>query len=138
MRTVSEKKSEWFDFVFEGLDWEQKSNNYITTQRRVSEDGEKVVVKYNPVHIKKTKYGYAVIEDYNHVIFVKDWQVNENYFGVEVVFTKKYTKAKEWGEWDDFGEETDYDVMNNEELWDHLVEWATEQQEADNKVSWEF
>lgn len=72
---------------------------------RVSADESKIVVKVGESHILKTKFGYALILDYSHVVFLKDWQVSDNYFGVEVLLQKEYFIVKEWGTFEDFGDD---------------------------------
>lgn len=104
MKTVSSKKNDFNNFRFEGLNWYQYSNKYYSMDR-VSADESKIVVKVGDGHILKTKFGYALILDYNHVVFLKDWQVSDNYFGVEVLLQKEYFIVKEWGTFEDFGED---------------------------------
>ena len=67
--------------------------------RRVNSEETKIVVNVGSHHLQKTKYGYALILDEKHVIFVKNWQVSQNYFGNEVLLTKEYFNVKEWAEW---------------------------------------
>ena len=104
---------------------------------RVSNDENKIVVKVADSHLQKTKFGYALILDQNHVTFLKDWQVNQNYFGNEVLLNRDYWNPKEWGEFEDFGE-------NPENLeWITWLEIAKEQNGTDddgikiNPVKWE-
>lgn len=103
MKTVSIKTKDFNDFRFEGLNWYQYSNKYYSMDR-VSADESKIVVKVGESHILKTKFGYALILDYSHVVFLKDWQVSDNYFGVEVLLQKEYFIVKEWGTFEDFGD----------------------------------
>ena len=123
-------------FRFAGLDFKEKSNKYWTMER-VSADETKIVVKTSTEQIVKTRYGYALILDEKHVVFLKDWQVSDNYFGVEVLLTKEYFIPKKWGEFDEFED-------NAENLeWTTWLEAAKDQSGVDedgfklNPVSWE-
>lgn len=108
------------DFRFEGLSYKNISNKYMT-MNRVSDDKDKIVVKVADSHLQKTKYGYALILDHTHVVFLKYWQVDQNYYGNEVLLNKKYFIPKEWGEWDEFFEDP-------EQLeWDAWMNAAIEQ-----------
>lgn len=116
------KKANFNEFRFDGLHYISASNKYLTMQR-VSDNEDKIVVKVADSHLKRTKYGYALILDYNHVVFIKDWQVSSNYYGNEVLLTREYFKVKEWGEFDDFGEVDD----ENELTYDYWLEIAKDQ-----------
>lgn len=104
---------------------------------RVSEDESKIVVKVADSHLQPTKYGYALILDATHVVFLKDWQVNRNYFGNEVILTKQFFNVKEWG---DFSNE--FDSEPNNLKWEEWLDTAKEQSKVDedgyklNPVSW--
>lgn len=104
MKEVSTKMKEFNDYRFEGLNWRQYSNNYLTMER-VSKDENKIVVKTAGEHLIETKNGYALILDRTHVVFLKSWQVSSNYFGNEVLLTREYFNVKEWGQHDEFDEE---------------------------------
>ena len=95
------KKEEFNEFRFSGLEYRSKSNKYYT-MNRVSEDENKIVVKVADDHLIKTQYGYALILDYSHVVFLKDWQVSCNYFGNEVLLQREFFNVKEWGKHDEF------------------------------------
>lgn len=123
-------KKDFNEFRFAGLNYRVQSNKYFTMDR-VSEDEKKIVVKVADEHLVKTKYGYALVLDYNHVVFVKEWAVSANYFGNEVMLTEEYFTVKEWGTFDDFGEEEE-----NLEF-DTWVNVAKEQEAAENIVRWE-
>lgn len=130
------KKADFNNFRFEGLNYKDASNKYYTMDR-VSADASKIVVKVASTQIIETKFGYALILDYNHVVFLKSWQVSDNYFGIEVLLNKEYWNVKEWGEFDEFGE----DAENLE--WDAWLEAAKAQSGVDedgfkiNPVKWE-
>lgn len=70
--------------------------------KRVNAEKTKIVVKVAPDHLVKTKFGYALILDKTHVVFIKDWQVNNNFYGTEVILTKEYFNVKEWGDHNEF------------------------------------
>lgn len=123
------KKSDFNDFRFSGLHYISASNKYYTMQR-VSDDSNKIVVKVADTHLQKTKYGYALILDINHVVFIKDWQVSQNYYGNEVLLTREYFIVKEWGEFSQFGE-----ADNDEELtFDYWLNIAKEQSFIDDEI----
>ena len=136
MKEMSGKKADFNDFRFDGLNWRQYSNKYLTMER-VSDDKNKIVVKVADEHIIQTKFGYALILDHSHVVFLKSWQVNNNYYGTEVLLTREYFNIKEWGEHEDFDEEPENLDFNT---W---LEAAKEQNTVDkdgvklNKVHWE-
>lgn len=104
MKTVSAKTKDFNDFRFEGLNWYQLSNKYYS-MARVSADESKIVVKVGESHVIKTKFGYALVLDNSHVVFLKDWQVSDNYYGVEVLLQKEFFIVKEWGSFEDFDSE---------------------------------
>lgn len=100
------------NFRFNGLHFRKISNKYLT-MNRVSDNENKIVVKVASEHLLPTKYGYALILDKNHVVFVKDWQISENYFGNEVVLDRKYWNVKEWGNFEQFDtNEKNYEFNN--------------------------
>lgn len=96
-------KKEFNDFRFEGLDYKEASNEYFT-MNRVSEDETKIIVKVDLEHLIQTKYGFALILDNTRVVFLKDWQVDINYFGNEILLTKEYFNVKVWGNHEEFEE----------------------------------
>lgn len=104
MKQISKKTAEFNDFRFEGLNWRVQTNKYYTMDR-VSADESKIVVKVGDSHIISTRFGYALILDVNHVVFLKDWQVSQNYYGSEVLLQKSFFNVKEWGDFEDFDEE---------------------------------
>lgn len=83
-------------FRFAGLDHKDLSNKYFT-MNRVSEDEKKIVVRVGDDHVLRTKFGWALILDQEHVVFLKDWQVSQNYFGNEVLIQKDFWNVKKWG-----------------------------------------
>lgn len=136
MIKMSKKEKEFNNFRFEGLNWEEQSNKYLT-MKRVSEDENRIVVKVADAHLIQTRFGYALIIDRTRVVFLKDWQVSRNYYGNEVLLTREYFIVKEWGEHDNF---SDNDQYTN---FDEFVAMAKEQDElADeegyklNSVKW--
>lgn len=101
------KKSDFNDFRFKGLEYKSCSNQYLT-MKRVSDDENKIVVKVADSHLLKTKYGYALILDRTRVVFLKDWQVSDSYFGNEIILQREYFNVKEWGEHDEFFENDEF------------------------------
>ena len=131
------KKEEFNEFRFSGLEYRSKSNKYYT-MNRVSEDENKIVVKVADDHLIKTQYGYALILDYSHVVFLKDWQVSCNYFGNEVLLQREFFNVKERGKHDEF-------ELNEKNLnYDYWLEAAKAQDAVvdengikSNRVNWE-
>lgn len=123
-------KKDFNEFRFAGLDFKPASNKYWT-MKRVNADESKIVVKVDESMLQPTRYGYALILDDKHVVFIKDWQVNINYFGCEVLLTKEYFNVKEWGQWESFGDEP----QNLE--WAEWLRVAKLQQDAETVVKWE-
>lgn len=116
---------EFNEFRFKGLSLKSKSNKYFT-MNRVSEDGDRIVVKVGDNHIRETRYGYALILNAENVVFLKDWQVDQNFYGTEVLLTKEYFVPKKWGDFsDDFGYEED------NLSWDTWLEAAKEQSKTE-------
>ena len=122
-------KANFRNWLFEGMDARKHSNKYWTANR-VSSDESKIIVKVADSHVIATQYGYAIILDSSHVVFVKDWAVDSNWYGTEVMLTKRYFSVKKWGSHDDF--------MENEENlnWDAWLNVAKEQQAHDNLARW--
>lgn len=123
------------DFRFDGLNYRVKSNKYYT-MNRVSEDETKIVVKVADSHLLRTQYGFGLILDATHVVWLKDWQVSQNYFGNEVLISKQYFNVKKFGDFEEF----DNDEENCKyESW---LKVAKEQSGVDddgmlkNPVSW--
>lgn len=119
------------EFRFEGLDARKISNKYMT-MKRVSDDKNKIVVKVGDAHILKTKFGYALILNAEYVVFLKDWQVDQNYYGNEVLLNKEFFIPKKWG---DFSLEFEYEEDNLN--WEEWLNTAIAQSEnEDNAVRW--
>lgn len=119
------------EFRFEGLDARKISNKYMT-MKRVSDDKNKIVVKVGDSHILKTKFGYALILNAEYVVFIKDWQVDQNYYGNEVLLSKEFFSPKKWG---DFSLEFGYEEDNLN--WEEWLNTAIAQSEnEDNAVRW--
>ncbi len=131
MKTLALKEIEFNNFRFAGLDWYQYSNKYLTANR-ISENLNKIIVKVGDNHLIQTKFGYALILDYTHVVFLTDWQVSRNYYGNEVLLNEDFFNVKEWGTHENFSE-------NNENLsYQTWVEAAKAQETAENIVRWEL
>lgn len=88
---------------------------------------KKIVVKVADNHLIPTKYGYALVLDRSHVVFLKDWQVDVNWFGNEVLINRDFWNVKEWGTHDAF-------VENEEALtFEHWLRAAKEQDDFINE-----
>lgn len=100
----SEDKISKFDkFRFAGLHARNTSKKYLE-MNRVSDNEEKIVVCVSDEHVVKTRFGFGLILDASHVVFLKEWQVCEDSWfsnGVEVVLDKNYFNVKEWGDFSD-------------------------------------
>lgn len=128
---TKEQKEQFNDFRFEGLEHKEASNKYFT-MKRVNAEETKIVVKVAPEHLVKTKFGYALVLDKTHVVFLKDWQVSNNFYGIEVLLTKEYFIVKEWGDHKDFSVNEEF---LNFEKW---VEVAKEQDNLKNSDGWQL
>ena len=126
----------WNDFEknykFKGFTEDQfkaYSNNYSKfTGKHVSDDNNHVVVRVAWNNIIKTRYGFAMIIDRNHVVFGKNWQLwgngqwNED---IVVSFNRQFFNIKEFGDFEEFAEEGDI------KSFDDLVEMAKAQEKQD-------
>ncbi len=122
-------KASFRDWLFSGLNVNSASNKYYSLNR-VNDEENKIIVKVSDSHIIPTKYGYALILDRTHVVFLKDWAVESNWYSNEVMLTKQYFNVKAWGEHDEFSD-------NNEALdFNHWLDVAKVQQQAQNYVRW--
>lgn len=123
-------QDKYLESKFPGLNAREQSDKYWTCDR-VSSDKNTIIVKVADSHLLPTKYGYALILDTTHVVFLKDWQVNRNYYGNEVMLNKDYFIVKEWGQFLEF--EKDEDNLKFE-TWRKA---AFHQQNAKTKVYWQ-
>ncbi|MEM1804552.1 MAG: hypothetical protein QXI77_00985 [Nanopusillaceae archaeon] len=116
-------KTNFNDFRFEGLNYRDLSNKYWT-MNRVHSSNNKVVVRAGENHLLQTKFGWALILDQYHVVFLKSWQVSQNYFGTEVLLNREFWNVKKWGNF-----ETNF-LGVNEELhnFDYWLETAKMQE----------
>lgn len=89
-------KTNFNNYRFEGLDYKSYSKEYYT-MKRVSDEETKIVICVNSPCLLPTKYGWALILDLKHVVFLKDWAVNCTHFGNDVLLQKEYFKVKTWG-----------------------------------------
>lgn len=137
MEKISTKKQVFNDFRFEGLNAHQVSNKYLTMNRR-NDSNSRLVIKVDSSNIRKTQYGYLLILNRKNVVFLQDWQVSDNYFGVEVLLDKKYFNVKEFGNWEDFEADNTYLAFEN---WAKVAEEQSEREEDGtpiNQVRWEI
>lgn len=119
------------EFRFDGLKCREVSNKYFTMSR-VSEDENKIIVKVDDNHIVKTRYGYALILNAEYVLFSKEWQVDQNYYGNEVLLNKEFFIPKKWG---DFSLDFEFEEDNLD--WNEWLNTAIAQNnEEDNEVRW--
>lgn len=129
-------KKDFNKFRFGSLCYHVCSNKYLTMDR-VSPDETKIVVKVSAEHLIETRYGYALILDYSHVVFLKEWQVDRNWFGNEVLLHKDFWNVKEWGEHHNFTEEPQ---NLNFETWVNVAKAQNSEVDEDglknNPVKW--
>lgn len=113
----------------EGLNPRRTTNKYVTMDR-VNDDETKIVVRVADDHLLSTKYGYALVLDDKHVVFLKENQVSRNYYANEVILNKGYFNVKEWGDFSDrFGSEPKNLKWN---------EWlSTAKKQRKTQVKWE-
>lgn len=129
-------KKDFNEFRFEGLHFRSCSNKYFT-MKRVSDDGNKIVVKVSDNSLVETRYGYALIIDDKHVVFLKKWQVSCNWFGNEVLLDRNYWNVKEWGDFPDFmGNEQDFDFENWKKVAQMQENSVDEDGYKNNEVKW--
>ena len=120
-------KNDFNEFRFKGLDYRKFSNKYLT-MKRISDDETKVVIKVDDVHLLETRYGYAFILDKKHVVFLKEWQVNRNFYGNEVLLDKDYFQVKEWGDFENF--------LEDEKALDYSEYVGIAKEQINNQVQW--
>lgn len=133
-------KKDFNEFRFGGLNNRYEVSNQYMTMDRVSEDENKIIVKVAAEHLIQTKYGYALILDRTHVVFVKEWAVDENWFGNEVLLTREFWNVKEWGVHDEFDDEPqnlDFNTwLNAAKEQDKIVEDEDGYKTKLNPVKW--
>lgn len=121
------------NYKFKGFKPEQfykESNKYMTLRgAQVSEDGENAVILLSAEHVFPTRYGYGVIVDANHVVWIKDWQVwgqtRNNHYVIN--FSKTFYQVKEYG---GFSDSFSYGVEDSLlGTFDSVVKIANEQTE---------
>lgn len=131
---ISERTANfWGNTLFNGMEVKDESNNYVRVNR-VSDDGDKIIVNVSEEHLFNTRYGKGLILDENHVLWINNWQVNNNFRakGNEIVLDKKYFKPVDsTRSFDNFTE--------NEDLlqWKTWVKLAKDQQKARGGAFWE-
>lgn len=124
-------------YRFEGLEPKIATNKYLH-MNRISADESKVVIRFAKEHVFKTSYGYGFIVGQNHVVWLKDWQIEDNYYSqsfdaYEILLSKEFYNVKESNRpFDDIVVENDEGFYS----WDDIVTIAKEQQEAQNGVNW--
>lgn len=131
------KKEQFNEFRFAGLDYKSISNKYYT-MKRFNDEEDKIVVKVSENQIIETKYGYALILNQNHVVFLKNWQVSKNYYGVEVLLTKQYFIVKEFGDFAFFNndENLKFETWLNIAKEQQAYKLETESTTKTNEVKW--
>lgn len=124
-------------FRFEGLDPKIATNKYLY-MNRVNADETKVIVRFSKEQVFKTSYGYGFIVGQNHIVWLKDWQVEDNYYSqafdaYEILLNKEFYNVKDATKpFDDIYVDNDKGFYD----WDDIVAIAKEQQEAQKGVSW--
>lgn len=90
-------KKDFRDWLFDGLEYMSISNKYYKFYTRHNKDFSKVLLRISETSLIPTQYGYAMVLDYEHILFLKFWQVGNNYYGTFVILEEKYFKPKKWG-----------------------------------------
>jgi len=108
------KRNDFNKFRFDGMNFKVHTIKYVTMDR-VNADATKLCVKVDPTLVFKTKYGYGVHLNEKHVLFLKDWQVDMNIYGCEILLNKEFFTPKEFG----------FDRRYSGEKWDKLLKWDT-------------
>ncbi len=85
------KALEFQNYRFEGLNWNKASNKYYSVEQ-YNKNSDNAIIRVSDDHLIKTQYGYGFKTDADNVVWLKDWQVNQNYFGNYVLANKKYWK----------------------------------------------
>ena len=105
------------NYKFKGFQEEQfrkLSNKYTEfIGKQVSDDKENAVVLISAEHVFTTRYGYGVIVDSSHVVWVKSWQVwgiNLTNTAYAINFSREFYNVKEYG---DFSENFSDDLENS-------------------------
>ena len=124
-------------FRFKGLEPKIASNKYLH-MNRVSADKSKIVVRFGTAHIFRTEYGFGFIVGQNHIVWLKNWQVDFNWYAdafdaCEIVLDKQFYNPKEANKPFD---EISVDNELGYYTWDELVEIAEEQDKAQDGVKW--
>lgn len=126
------------NYKFKGFKAEQVkklSNQYKElVGQHVSDDGNNAVLKIAAGHVFKTRYGYGVIVDATHVVFIKDWQVwgfSRDQQSYIINFNRDYYQVKEYGDFPDFEH---YEDLKSSDLatFDQVMAIAKQQEEAYN------
>ncbi len=132
------------NFVMSDFDMNYKYKGFIEEQfkptsrkfmkltgHHVSPDENNAVIVVGDNNIFKTPYGYAIILNAEHVVFVKDWQVwgmtrNGDYI---INLNREFYKVKEWG---DFSENFGYEKDNLLFTFEGVLTVAREQEASYN------
>lgn len=135
---MSDFKVKKFDqFRFEGLNPRYGSNKYYKLDR-VSDDKSKIIVRFAKEQVFKTQYGYGFIVGEKHVVWLKDWQVDFNYFadqwdGCEILLNKEFYSPKVSNKpFEDIFVDNDKGYYG----WEELVATAEEQDKEQGGVHW--
>ena len=90
-------------------DYSNKRIKYVGSM--VNDDESKILLVVSPAQLRETKYGYSLIIDAEHVVFIKSWQVlgtcYERMNSYLIVLDRNYFSVKEFqfaGQADEFGE----------------------------------
>lgn len=124
------------DYTYKGFGSEQmlKATNTYTSflGSHVSKDKNNAVVLVDSMQVMKTKYGYGVVVDDKHTVFVKDWQVwgrNAENKHVVINFNRQYYNVKEWGNYSE-----SWRKKSNLKTFDDVVKLARKQEKEYSKA----
>ena len=129
-------KTNFNDYRFEGLDYKSYSKKYYT-MKRVSDDETKIVVCVNSPRLLPTKYGWALILDLKHVVFLQDWAVNCTHFGNGFhSFCKNEEEALDFQTWVNLAKEQDESYYERV-IWKKRQTKEQKKKALLNNISWE-
>ena len=127
------------NYKFKGFQEEQfkKISNKYTEfiGKQVSEDQNNAVILISEEHVFATRYGYGVIVDSSHVVWVKSWQVwgiNRTNTAYAINFSREFYNVKEYGDFsENFSDDLENSMLGD---FDKVVKIANEQAELRSTV----
>lgn len=130
---------EFQNYRFSGLEWREASNKYYGI-KQYNKNADTAIIRVDDSHLIQTKYGYGFKTDADHVVWLKDWQVNQNWHGNYVLANKKYWKETKSKYSDDNLMSYDKKNSNRLDTFEKVKSLAKEQSDARNgeEIRWEM